>query len=105
MAELLKDRLKVGQRVKFRRSHDKFTELTGTITAIPKGNDDVVHVKTEADGKICEVSGLETVHAADVTVLREPAPPEQAANAQAATQQRQRNRTEAEKEKPEADKE
>jgi hypothetical protein len=65
----IKDRFKVGQRVRFRRSHDKATQLTGTIASIPKGNDDVVAIKTDVDGKLVEVSTLETAHAADVELL------------------------------------
>jgi signal transduction histidine kinase len=114
MTELLKDRLKVGQRVKFRRSHDKFVELTGTITDIPKGSADVVRIKTEADGKNVEVSGIEEAHAGDVTVLKDqPALPAPSVNAQQqrernriaaeqAAEERERNRIAAEQEAPEA---
>jgi ribosome maturation factor RimP len=61
--------LKVGQRVKFTRTHDKNVELTGTIVSVD-GNS--IIVQTEADGKVVEVSGVETAHADSVTVLSEP---------------------------------
>jgi len=65
-----KDKLKVGQRVKFRRSHDKTVELTGEIKKIHDGGDDCVDIETEADGTIVEVSGIETAHAADVIPIK-----------------------------------
>lgn len=71
MAEKFKDRLTVGQRVKFRRSHDKNVQMTGMITRIHPGADDCVDVETEADGKICEVSGTETAHAGDCKVIED----------------------------------
>jgi hypothetical protein len=70
MADKLKDRLAVGQWVKFRRSHDKAVELAGKIVRIHPGDDDCVDVEVAADGRIVEVSGsIETAHAADVTVI------------------------------------
>lgn len=75
MAEKLKDRFKVGQRVRFRRSHDQATVLTGEIVKIHPGADDVLDVESEVDGKIVEVSRVETVHARDVTaIVEKPAP-------------------------------
>lgn len=69
MAEQLKNRFKVGQRVRFRRSHDKTTELTGTIAGLDPGDDDCVSIQTEVDGRKVEVSGIETAHAGDVTPI------------------------------------
>lgn len=62
-----KANLNVGQRVKFFRTHDKSTELIGTVTRVHPGDDDLVDVKTEA-GK-GSVSRTEVAHASDVTVL------------------------------------
>lgn len=68
MAE--KSQLEVGQRVKFRRMHDKALELTGKITAIHEG-DDLVEIATEADGRVIEVETSEQAHANDVTPVAE----------------------------------
>jgi hypothetical protein len=69
MATQFKKSLKVGQRVKFYRTHDKFSAFTGTISAIADGDDDMVTVKTEAGNG--SVSREEQAHAGDVTVLSE----------------------------------
>lgn len=63
MAE--KNQLEVGQRVRFRRLHDKHTQLTGVITAVHE-DDDFVEITTEPDGKVIEVETKETAHATDV---------------------------------------
>jgi hypothetical protein len=64
-----KNNFKVGQRVTCFRPHDKSTPLTGTIKAIPEGDEDIVHVVTdEGNGS---VSRLETIGASDVTPLDE----------------------------------
>jgi len=64
-----KNTFKVGQRVRCFRPHDKSTPLTGTIKAIPEGDEDIVHVTTdEANGS---VSRLETIGASDVAPLDE----------------------------------
>jgi hypothetical protein len=62
-----KDKFKVGDRVKFRRSHDKTVQLEGTIERIHDNHDDCVDIKTIPDGKLVEVETIETAHAADVT--------------------------------------
>jgi hypothetical protein len=67
LAEQFKDRLAVGQTVRFLRSHDKTLTLVGKIVKIHVGPDDCVDIKTIPDGKIIEVETLETAHAADVT--------------------------------------
>lgn len=66
-----KDAFKIGDRVSFLRSHDKTVRLTGTIARIHDGEDDCVDVQTIPDGKLVEVSTLETAHAADVKLLDE----------------------------------
>ena len=70
-------KLTVGQRVKFRRSHDKSTELTGRITAISEDNPNDVTIETEPDGKAIEVSGSESAHAADCTAIEDEAADEE----------------------------
>ncbi len=70
---LFKDRFAVGQRVRFRRMHDKATELTGTIVGKSEDDEDCVSIETDADGKKVEVSGVEMAHAADVVPLDPPA--------------------------------
>lgn len=67
MAEKFKDRLSVGQKVRFLRSHDKTLTLIGKIVKIHDGADDCVDIETIPDGKIIEVKTIETAHAADVT--------------------------------------
>lgn len=67
LAEKYKERLAVGQTVRFRRSHDKTLELTGKIVKIHDGPDDCVDIETIPDGKIVEVKTTETAHAGDVT--------------------------------------
>jgi len=67
MATQAKKNLKVGQKVKFFRPNDKATPLTGTITKIYDGDDDVVDIKTDAGNG--SVSRVETAHAPDVTVV------------------------------------
>ena len=63
----------VGQRVKFRRSHDKALELTGTIVRVHENYPDLLDIATEPDGKILEVETIETAHIADVSpILEEP---------------------------------
>ena len=64
MAE--KENFKVGDRVKFLRSHDKTVRLTGHIVRIHENDDDCVDIETEPDGKLVEVATVETAHAADV---------------------------------------
>ena len=58
--------LRPGQAVKFFRSHDKQTALTGTIVAVQK-NGNMVRVKTDPAGG--SVSRIEEAHCDDVTVL------------------------------------
>lgn len=60
-----------GQRVKFRRSHDKSLELTGTVVRV-HSDADLVDIATEPDGKVLEVETIETAHFADVTPIEEP---------------------------------
>jgi hypothetical protein len=60
--------LEVGQRVKFRRSHDKSLELTGRVVKVDE-DAGVVDIETEPDGKILEVATTETAHLADVTPI------------------------------------
>jgi hypothetical protein len=60
-----KNNFKVGQRVKFYRTHDKSTQLTGAIVRVWPGEEDLVDVKTEAGNG--SISRVETAHAADVT--------------------------------------
>lgn len=69
-ARLLKSRLRVGQRVQFSPTHNKFLTMTGQIVKIHEGSTDCVDIKTEAGNG--SVSRLETVHAADVQVLEDP---------------------------------
>jgi hypothetical protein len=64
-----------GQRVKFRRSHDKATVLTGTIVKM-HDDCDLVDIATEPDGKILEVETIETTHTADLIPLEEVSPQE-----------------------------
>lgn len=71
MAEKLKDRLSVGQKVRFLRSHDRTVQLVGKIVKVHEGADDCVDIKTIPDGKIAEVSTIETAHAGDVTPILE----------------------------------
>jgi preprotein translocase subunit YajC len=56
--------LNVGQRVRFKRSHDKAVELVGTIVKV--NEDSTVEILTEVDGKVIEVETTETAHIADV---------------------------------------
>ena len=58
--------LELGQRVKFLRSHDRTVELTGRIVKIHEDSD-AVDIETEPDGRIAEVSTIETAHRADIT--------------------------------------
>jgi hypothetical protein len=62
MAEQL---FQLGERVRFFRSHDKTLELTGTIVKIHE-DADLVDIEIEADGRMIEVSRVETVHLADI---------------------------------------
>jgi len=62
----VKASLRVGQRVTFFRTHDKFTPLAGTIVFI-SDDDDLVTVKTEEGNG--SVSRNEVASAADCTVL------------------------------------
>ncbi len=62
------EKLEVGQRVRFRRSHDKATELTGKIVKLHEDSD-LIDVETEPDGRIAEISTTETVHSSDATLL------------------------------------
>jgi hypothetical protein len=66
----------IGKRVKFFRSHDKQTELTGKIIAnfgegaIP--DDAALYmIETEPDGKNIEVASIETAHVSDITPIEE----------------------------------
>lgn len=68
-----KSDLEVGQRVRFRRSHDRNVELTGSIVKIHE-TDDCVDVETEPDGKIAEVSTIETAHISDLTPIADVTP-------------------------------
>jgi hypothetical protein len=70
MAE--KSDLRMDQRVRFRRSHDKTVELTGKIVRIHE-DADCVDVQVEPDGKLAEIEITETAHAGDVTPLEEAA--------------------------------
>jgi hypothetical protein len=60
--------IELGQRVKFRRSHDKTVELTGAIAKIDEDLD-IVTILTYPDGRLVEVEGLETAHMSDVDLL------------------------------------
>ena len=71
-----KEKFKVGDRVKFRRSHDKTLQLEGTVERIHDNADDCVDVKTIPDGRLVEVETLETVHAGDCVLVSEVLPPE-----------------------------
>lgn len=62
--------LSPGQRVRFRRSHDKAVELTGKIVKVHE-DEDVVDVQVEPDGKLAEVETTETAHVDDITPLEE----------------------------------
>jgi transcription antitermination factor NusG len=62
--------LKVGQEVRFRPTHHKNLELTGTITEI-NDDHDVITVEAQPDGKAIEVAREFQAHAADVTVLND----------------------------------
>jgi hypothetical protein len=84
-----KNNLKVGQRVKFYRTHDKATELVGSITRVHPGDDDLVDVKTEP-GK-GSISRTETAHAADVTVVQESASEQRFGGTPGNTDSRTRN--------------
>jgi hypothetical protein len=56
--------IRLGQAVKFYRSHDKSTPLTGTVVGVQK-NGNMVRIKTdEANGS---VSRVEEAHCDDVT--------------------------------------
>jgi len=68
---MFKEAFAVGQRVRFARSHDKVTKLFGRIVKIHEGKDDCVDIKTEPDGKLVEVSSLETAHAGDVVLAEQ----------------------------------
>jgi len=59
-------KFKVGQRVKFFRTHDKHTPLTGEIVAIKKGSN-LVEVKTDAANG--GISRVEAADASDVQIL------------------------------------
>jgi ferritin-like protein len=58
-----KDELEIGQRVRFRRSHDRNVELSGAITKI-HDVDDCVDVELEN-------GTAETAHVSDVTAIAE----------------------------------
>jgi hypothetical protein len=60
--------LELGQRVKFLRSHDRTVELTGRIVKIHEDSD-AVDIETEPDGRIAEVSTIETAHRGDITAV------------------------------------
>jgi hypothetical protein len=61
-----KSRFEKGDKVKFYRTHDKATQLIGTVVDVPEGDDDFLYVESIVDGKKVEVSTTEHVHAADV---------------------------------------
>jgi hypothetical protein len=63
-----------GERVKFRRTHDKATQLVGTITKI--NADGTAEIETEVDGRLVEVSGIEVADIKDLH--RHPATADQA---------------------------
>lgn len=56
----LKDKFKVGQKVRALRSHNKSVEIVGEVVKLHENDDDCLDIKLEPDG------ALETVHAADV---------------------------------------
>ena len=69
MADAKKSAFKVGDRVSFLRSHDKTVRLEGHIARIHDNDDDCVDIETIPDGKIVEVSTIETAHTADVKLI------------------------------------
>lgn len=74
-----KDRLSIGDRVKFLRMNNKAVELTGTIVAIHAGSVPCVDVEVDGtDGR------AETAHVDDVTVLEETKEQKKAAKKKAA---------------------
>lgn len=64
-----KKELAVGQRVRFRRSHDPSTVLTGHISAISEDDPNDVTVETEEDGHAVELSRQESTHASHCTPI------------------------------------
>jgi hypothetical protein len=84
---MLKEAFPVGARVQFARSHDKATKLFGHVVKIHDGNSDCVDIETEVDGKKVEVSGIETAHAADVSLAPALVPAKTSTAAPPATQQ------------------
>jgi hypothetical protein len=68
-----KKELKVGDRVEYRRTHDKAVRLIGTISAI-HDKDDLVEIEREVDGRIVEVEGTDHAHASDVNVIEKAKP-------------------------------
>ncbi|HKM99450.1 MAG TPA: hypothetical protein VJX23_02955 [Candidatus Binataceae bacterium] len=78
-----KHNLKVGQRVKFYRTHDKATPLEGTISSISENDDeDLVTVQTVAGNG--SISRREEADAADVSVLDDRPAGQSQANTQTA---------------------
>lgn len=76
-----KERLSLGDRVKFLRMNNKSVELTGKIVAIHDGNVPCVDVEVDGtDGR------PETAHVDDVTVLEETKQEKKAAKKKAAEQ-------------------
>jgi hypothetical protein len=61
---------RTGQRVKFRRSHDKSTELIGKIIEIDAETGNAL-IETEVDGQNIQISRVESAHLRDVTALAE----------------------------------
>jgi hypothetical protein len=65
---------RTGQRVKFRRSHDKATELTGKIIELDSETGNAL-LETEVDGRNVEVSRIESAHLKDIRPIEEEADP------------------------------
>ena len=63
---------RTGQRVKFRRSHDKATELTGKILELDSETGNAL-IETEVDGVNVEVSRIESAHLKDIRPIEEEA--------------------------------
>ncbi len=60
--------LKVGQKVRFRPTHQPELELSGTISAISEDHD-VVDVDADVDGKVIQVEKTYQAHAKHVTAV------------------------------------
>lgn len=64
--------LKVGQTVRFKRTHDKAVELTGKVVKLHEDGRSV-DVQLIPDGVNVQHDGLETAHVDDCTVIDSPA--------------------------------